>query len=433
MRSLVEASRLHVWEPRVSRYFYTWTAQKDAKGFELRGGSGVWFDTDEGRWLDLASLVYQVNLGHGDRRMIEAVQAQAGRLCVSHPAARYPEKDKLAEKLIALAPSGFDRVFFTLGGAESNENAIKIARLMTGRYKIVSRYNSYHGASMGAISLSGDWRRIPVEPGLVGSIHVPDFDCAQCPHGVRASSCTHEPLTQIPRVLELEAGTVAAVIVEPVVGANGVLIPPPGYFRRLRQACDAHGALLIVDEVLTGFGRTGRWFAFEHFDGVVPDMITLGKALTGGYGTLGAVLVHGKVAKHFDENILVAGLTHYAHPLGVAAALRAIEICESDGLIEKAAARTPTLRKGLQDLAKKHAHVVRQNRAIGLLSATELLTDAPGWARLRSALERRKVLTHPLPRSGVLILSPPLCISDEELTEGLTRVDEAITEAFPRS
>jgi len=402
-------------------FFFTWTRQDRARPLELVGGEGVWLETsDGGRWLDLGALVYQVGVGHGRQRMIEAVRGQASRLCVSAPHAVYPEKTELARKLLDLAPEGFadGKVFFTLGGSDANENAIKIARLFTGRHKLVARYRSYHGATMGAVTLSGDWRRPPVEPGLAGVVHVDDLG----PDG--------GPRTRIPRTLELEGpDTVAAVFVESIVGANGVIIPPPGYLAELREACDRHGVILVVDEVLAGFGRTGRWFGFEHQEGVVPDVITLGKALTGGYGTLGAVLVHGRVARHFDDHPLVAGLTHYAHPLGVAAAREAIALYEDEGLVENAARLEPVLRSGLDRIAKKHG-VVRDNRVIGLLSATELDLDEVGFHWLGEALRRHRVHAHVQPRASSLILSPPLCITENELEQGLSLIDRAIAEAL---
>jgi isopenicillin-N N-acyltransferase like protein len=242
-------------------FFFTWTAQRSVRPFALAGGEGAWCTEAGGaRWLDLASLTYQANAGHGHRRIIEAVRAQASRLCLTSPAAVYPEKAALAEALLARAPAGFSKVLFTLGGAEAMENAIKVARLSTGRRLLVSRERSYHGATLGALSLSGDHRRAPVEPVLADVVRVDDFACARCPFGVRSPLCDHAPLTAIPRVLGERRGEVAAVFVESVVGANGVLIPPPGTMRELRQACDQHGALLVCDEVLTGFGRTGRWW-----------------------------------------------------------------------------------------------------------------------------------------------------------------------------
>ncbi|MBX3251618.1 MAG: aminotransferase class III-fold pyridoxal phosphate-dependent enzyme, partial [Myxococcales bacterium] len=304
-------------------FFYTWQAQRNARALELLGGDGVWIDTNEGRLLDLGALVYQVNAGHGHRRIIAAIQAQADKLCVAPPNASYPAKRALAEALLEKAPPGFSRVFFTLGGSDANENALKIARMVTGRHKTIARYRSYHGATLGAVSLSGDWRRTEVEPALPGVVHVMDLD-----HGVEG--------TQIPRTLELEE-QVGAVFLESIVGANGVLVAPVGYYEAVRAACDRHGALLVIDEVLAGFGRTGRYWGLQHWD-VIPDMITCGKALTSGYGTLGAVLVHDRVASVFDDRVLACGLTHYAHPLSVAAALEAMRVYDDEGLVDHAAA-----------------------------------------------------------------------------------------------
>ena len=249
------------------------------------------------------------------------------------------------------------------------------------------------------------------------------------PGGTRSRTCDHEPLTNIPRALEREGpGTVAAVFVESVVGANGVLIPPPGYMERLRAACDAHGALLVIDEVLAGFGRTGRWFGLNHF-GVVPDLVTCGKAITSGYGTLGAVLVHERVSRHFDDHPLVAGLTHYAHPLGVAAALEAIAVYEDEGLVHRAAELEPALVEGLTSASVRANERGGAVRAIGLLGAVELSLDADRWKRLSAALRDRRIHAHVLPRTGALIVSPPLCIGRDELERGLAQVGDAVAEA----
>jgi taurine--2-oxoglutarate transaminase len=397
-----------------SPFFFTWQRQRGATGLQLRGGSGVHFETDEGRFLDLGSLVYQANAGHGQQRIVDAIKAQADELCLSTPQAIYPAKEALARALLAKAPEGFSKVFFTLGGSDANENALKIARLFTGRYKTISRYRSYHGATFGASSLTGDWRRTAVEPAIPGAIHVMDLD-----DGVEG--------TQIPRVLELEEN-VGAVFLEPVVGANGVLIPPEGYFQQIREACDRHGALLVCDEVLTGFGRCGAFFAFERF-GAQPDLITCGKAITGGYGTLGAVLVHDRVARFFDDEELVCGLTHYAHPLSVAAALETLRVYEDEGMVANAAALEGPLKDALGKLRGTNA------RALGLLGGIDVDLDGAGLKALGDALRKRRVHVHIKgPRQlrrehgGAVVVSPPLCITEEELRGGLERVGEAIDE-----
>lgn len=401
-----------------SPYFFTWQAQSGAKPFSLKGGEGVWIETDDGPMLDFGSLVWSVNAGHGHRHIIDAIKGQAERLCVAHPAADFPEKAALAKMLLDKAPPGFSKVFFTLGGSDANENALKMARAVTGRYKALARYRSYHGATFGASSLSGDWRRAAVEPGIPGVVHVLDLD----------ESCG--ATTQIPRVLELE-GRVAGVFLEPIVGANGVLIPPPDYFRQVREACTAHGALLVLDEVLTGFGRTGKFFGLEHFAGADPDIITCGKAITSGYAPLGAVLVHERVAQVFDERVLTAGLTHYAHPLSIAAGLATQQVYEDEGLIERAAARAGILRAGFAQLVGDIPGV-RDARVIGLLGALDLEFDPGRLAQLRDRLHAHRV--HAFVKGeqqlrgpgGALMVAPPLTISERELEEGVDRIGEAL-------
>jgi taurine--2-oxoglutarate transaminase len=413
-------------------FFFTWKAQKHAHPLRIKGGEGSYFETEEGeRWLDLGSLIYQANLGHGHPRMVEAIKRQADRLCLSIPQSVFPEKIELAEKLLARAPAGFSKVFFTLGGSDAVENAIKIARMVTGRQKLISRYRSYHGATFGALSLTGDWRRPPLEPGIPGVIHALDCYCDRCPFGQTLDRCHRECATHIGDLLELEGSDrVAAVVLEPVPGASGVLVPPPDYWPIIREACDRHGTLLIADEVLTGFGRTGRWFAVEHF-GVVPDMITIGKALTGGYGTLGAVLVHDRVAQYFDDNMLYAGLTGYAHPLGCAAALEAINIYSDDRLVERAAELEPQFMSGLAGLRElltsKRAFV----RGMGLLGILEIDGATPDeWNGLQQAVDARKVHLHIRPRIGGVILAPPLVVTRDELDTGFALLGEALIEAM---
>ncbi len=407
-------------------FFFTWSAQRGASGLEITGGEGAWFDTPGGRWLDLGSLIYHANLGHGHPRMIAAVKAQAERLCLTMPRAVYPEKRALAQQLLRIAGPEYGKVFFTLGGSEANENAIKIARMVTGRYKVVSRYRSYHGASMGALSLTGDYRRPPLEPAMVGAVKAMDCYCDRCPFGKEPASCARECAASIGDVLALE-GNVGAVFLEPVPGANGVLVPPDDYWPKVRAACDAHGALLVADEVLCGFGRTGRWLAHQRW-GVTPDLITISKGLTGGYGVLGAVIVHERVARHFEEHTLLAGLTHYAHPLGIAAALEAIAVYEDEGLIERADALGPRLLAML-DAIRDRQRCVRFTRGLGLLAALELDLDDAALARLAQGLAKRRVHAHLRKKERTLVLAPPLCIGEDDLALGARLVEEALAEA----
>jgi len=412
-------------------FFFTWTAQNAAKPIELVGGEGAWFTTaDGGRWLDLGALAYQVNVGHGNRRIVEAIKRQADALCLSTANAVFPAKIELAERLLAMAGPGFSKVFFTLGGAEANENALKIARLVTGRLKNIARYRSYHGASMGALSLTGDWRRAAVEPGLPGVIHVQDCYCDRCPFGQRVATCRRECATNIGDVMRLEGPrSVAAVFLEPVPGANGVMVPPPEYWPLVRAACDAEGALLVADEVLTGFGRTGRPFGFQHWD-VVPDLITTAKGLASGYATIGAVIVHERVAKHFDEQVLACGLTYYAHPVACAAAVETLKVYEDDRLFENAARLGPVLRRELDDVAARLVGVKTFVRSLGLLAALEVEAPLAAWGALGAELAARRLSLHVDGKRGTAIFSPPLCIREDELVSGVRAFGDAAVAAF---
>lgn len=408
-------------------FFFTWSAQASARPQEIVGGEGARFRTaDGGEWLDFASLSYQANLGHGNRRVAEAIKRQADELLLTTPSGIYPAKTALAKKLLAKAPPGFSKVFFTLGGAEATENALKIARMATGRHKLVSRYRSYHGASMGALTLSGDFRRPPLEPGLVGVVHVLDCYESRLPGGARVveGGGSAEALG---RTLELEGkGTVAAVFLEPVPGANGVLVPPAGYWDEVRRACDRHGALLVADCVLDGFGRLGTYYGFEGLGEAAPDLITVSKGITGGYAPLGAVLVHERVARHFEDAVLYAGLTFYGHPLGVAAGLEALAIYDDEQLVARAAELGRRLAGAIEALQDRHPALIGRTRALGMLAGLELDVDDARWARIERALEARRLMVHPNKRIRTLVVSPPLVIAERELDEGLGLLESAL-------
>ncbi|MCG8425553.1 MAG: aminotransferase class III-fold pyridoxal phosphate-dependent enzyme [Proteobacteria bacterium] len=421
-------------EPTDYPFFFTWTEQRRAAPLDITGGRGVHLiDRDGEQWLDLGSLSYQANLGYGHREVVAAIKRQAEAMCLAMPTAVFPAKLELARRLLELAPPGFSRVFFTLGGAEAIENALKMARMVTGRHKLIARYRSYHGATMGALSLSGDWRRILAEPGLPGVVRALDCHCDHCPFGRVVTECGRECASHIGDLMALEGpNTVAAVVLESVVGANGVLVPPPEYWPMVRDACDRHGVLLIADEVLTGFGRTGRWFGFQHWE-AVPDMIVLAKGLTGGYAPLGAVLVNDRVAGHFDENILACGLTSYAHPLGCAAALAAIEAYQSEELVARARTLGPVLRAELDAVRAANPARITHVRSIGLLAAMEV--DAPHevWAELSAGLVQSKILLHVYPRRGLLVFAPPLCIEESLLRQAVRTVAEIVNRACQKS
>lgn len=410
-------------------FFFTWTAQHHAKAFPLTGGDGAYFTTaDGGRWLDLGALSYQVNAGHGHRRIVDAIKRQADELCLASPTAVFPAKVQLAEKLLALAGPGYAKVFFCLGGAEANENALKMARLVTGRYKLLSRYRSYHGASMGALALTGDWRRPALEPSIPGVVHVQDCYCDRCPFGKTVDICRRECATNVGEVMRLEGAGFAAAFFEPVPGANGVLVPPPDYWPLVRKACDEDGALLVADEVLTGFGRLGKPFGFQHWD-VTPDLITCAKGLASGYQPIGAVIVHERVAKRFDEQVLACGLTYYAHPTGCAAALETLRVYEDEGMYENAARLGPVLLRELQAVAARLG-VRSFVRGLGLLAALELEAPPAAWAALSAALAERRLSLHVDGKRGTAIFAPPLCIGEEDLVRGVRSFGDAAVIAF---
>lgn len=411
-------------------FFFTWSTQNAVRPIELVGGEGAWFTTRDGnRWLDLGSLSYQINAGHGHKRIIEAIKRQADELCVSTPNAVFPAKVELAKRLLAMAGPGFTKVFFTLGGSEANENALKIARLITGRFKNIARYRSYHGATMGALSLTGDWRRPPLEPGLPGVVHVHDCYCQRCPFGKTLDTCSRECATNIGQTMRLEGKrSTAAVFLEPAAGSNGVLVPPPDYWPIVRKACDEDGALLVADEVLTGFGRTGKAFAHQHWD-VVPDLITVAKGLASGYATIGAVIVHERIAQYFNEHVLACGLTYYAHPVSCAAAVETLRVYEDEKLFDAAARLDPVLRRELDAVAARIAPKTFV-RSIGLLGALEIEATPDQWTKLGPELAARKLSLHVDAGRGLAIFSPPLCITEDELVTGMRAFGDAAVAAF---
>jgi taurine--2-oxoglutarate transaminase len=415
---------------------FDWQAQQAASPIPVERAQGVYFWTPQGqRYLDFNSQLMGVNIGHGDRRVVEAIQRQAERLPYVSPFLVTEVRARLGQKLAEILPGDLSKVFFTLGGAEANENAIRIARAVTGRHKILARYHSYHGATSGAITLTGDPRRWPNEPGLVGVVHVLDPH-----HGpFRPVDDASTALAYLQETIELEGpGTIAAFILEPVTGTNGVLIPPDGYLQGVRALCDRYGILLIADEVMSGFGRTGEWFAVNHW-GVVPDIMTIAKGLTSSYVPLGAVAMRPGVAEHFDRNTFFGGLTYGAHPLALAAALATIRVYEEDGLIEHARKMGEVMRGHHARLMERHPSVGAA-RNIGLFGILELIRDrvalqpmAPfnGSSDEMRAVERH-LLEHGLytmVRWWSVMTNPPLCISEEQLAQGFGIIDGALSVA----
>jgi taurine---2-oxoglutarate transaminase len=408
---------------------FPWSVQSAVDPIPAVRAEGVYFwDAAGKRYLDLSSQLVNVNIGHGHPKVVRAIQEQAARLCFVQPALATEARGLLGRELVEVLPGDLNKVFFCLGGADANENAIKIARMVTKRQKLIARYRSYHGATHGASALTGDYRRWPGEPAIPGVIHVFDPYCYRCPFGWTRETCHRECITHIEDVMRYEGpDNVAAVFLEGITGTNGVLIPPDDYWPRLREMCDKYGILLVSDEVMSGFGRTGKWFAVDHW-GVVPDMITMAKGITSGHVPLGAVAVSAAIAQHFEDNTLYCGLTFGSHPLACAAGFATLQAYHEDGLIENAARLGPILGRRLEDLKRRHP-AVGDVRSIGLFSAIELVksreTKEPLPASIVAKFLRGEGLFTFLP-SNLIFVTPPLCITEAQLDEGLVLIDRAL-------
>jgi taurine--2-oxoglutarate transaminase len=422
---------------------HSWSVQDAINPLPVAGAEGRYFWDYEGkRYLDFASQLVNLSIGHQHPKLVAAIKEQAEKLCTIGPPMATEPRSTLARYLAEVTPGDLSMTFFTNGGAEANENAIKLARWYTGRPKIVARYRSYHGATAGAISATGDPRRWPAEPGVPGIVRILDPYTYRCPagHPDPCPVCTGAP--HLEEILQYEGPqNVAAVILETVTGTNGVIPPPPGYLQSVREVCNRHGILLILDEVMAGFGRTGKWFACENWD-VVPDIITLAKGINSGYVPLGAMTISEKIADWVRDRYFAGGLTYSGHPLACAAGVASIEAFRDEGIVEHAAAMGEVLGDGLARLADKHESI-GEVRGLGLFYGVELVKDretreplvpfnasgdavAPMAKIVRAALDSGLYLmTH----WNVIIVAPPLTITREEVDEGLEKLDEALATA----
>jgi taurine--2-oxoglutarate transaminase len=413
---------------------FEWSAQSHVNPIPVAGAKGSWFWTPEGkRFLDFNSQLMCVNIGHGDERVIRAIAEQAATLAYANPFMATEARARLGQKLAEITPGDIDTFFFTNGGAEANENAIKLARQFTGKFKILARYRSYHGATAGAIALTGDPRRWAAEPGLPGVVRVPDQY-----HGVqRGWDTTEESLARIEEVIQLEGpNTIAAFIIEPVTGTNGILVPTDGYLQGVRDLCTKYDILLIADEVMSGFGRTGEWFAIDHWK-VVPDLISMAKGLTSAYVPLGAVGMRHHIAEHFREKVFYGGLTYNSHPLACATALATIAVYEEDDLIARARTQGALMKQLMGELEAKH-EIVGAVRSIGLFGMVELVKDkktreplapfngtSPQMAQLGKFFRDEGLYT--MVRWNTFFTNPPLVITDAELRQGFDIIDRGLT------
>ncbi len=412
---------------------FSWSVQSALDPIAIDRAEGVYLYTPEGRRiLDFNAQLMSVNIGHGDRRVIDAITEQATKLQFVQPAFATEIRARLGQKLAEILPGDMNKVFFTLGGAEAIENAIKLARQHTGRYKLLARYRSYHGATFGAMTLTGDYRRWANEPGLVGVVRYPDTHR----WGEAEPRPVDEALNGLEDVIRYEGPhTIAAIFLETIVGTNGILIPPDGYLKGVRELCDKYNILMVADEVMAGFGRTGRWFAVDHWD-VVPDLMTMAKGLTSSYLPLGAVAMREHIAEALETKMFFGGLTYSSHPVSLAAALATIRVYEEDDLIGNAARLDGVLRRHHEALAAKHPSV-GAHRNLGLFGILDLVRTRDPWTPItpfNGTSDEMKAIGRFFRDNGLYTLiannsihtNPPLCITEDQLAEGFDIIDRAL-------
>lgn len=418
---------------------FSWSKQKGTNPIAVEYGEGVYlYDYDGKRYIDFSSGLMNVNIGHGDQRITQAVVNQMQKVSYVTPSCVTKVRGELGKKLAEICPGDLNKAFFTLCGATSIENAIKLARLYTGRHKILTRYQSYHGASIGAISASGDPRRIAVDAQQAPNfVHFDLFYAYRYEHGEEA--LLKDSVAQLQRLIAYEGpGNIAAILLEGQSGSSGCFLYAEGYLKAVREICNKHGILLIMDEVMSGFGRTGKWFGFQHHD-IVPDMIAMAKGLTCGYLPFGCLMVSDEIAAKYDDAVLPLGLTYSAHPVSCAAALETLKIYEDDNLIENAVAMGDYLDARIEELKQKHPSI-GDWRNKGLLGCIELVKNrttkepmAPFNAKPDEMVVMNKVAAkikelgmYTFVRWSYIFIAPPLCITKEQIDEGLEIISQAI-------
>src|ERR1051325_1397038 len=419
---------------------FSWSKQKGTNPIAIKYGEGVYlYDYDGKRYIDFSSGLMNVNIGHGNERVTNAVIKQMQEVAYVTPSCVTRVRGELGKKLAEICPGDLNKAFFTLCGATSIENAIKLARLYTGRHKILTRYQSYHGSSNGAMTASGDPRRLAVD-----AQQAPNFVHFDLPYLYRwqfdEETLLKDSIAKLERIIAYESpNNIAAILLEGQSGSSGCFLYPPGYLKAVRELCNKHGILLIMDEVMSGFGRTGKWFGFEHHD-IVPDMIAMAKGLTCGYLPFGCLMVSDKIAAKYDDAVLPLGLTYSAHPVSCAAALETLKIYEDDNLIENAVEMGNYLDKRIEELRKKHPGI-GDFRNTGLLGCIELVKNrktkepmAPFNAKPDEMAIMNKVAAkikelgmYTFVRWSYIFVAPPLCITKEQIEEGLAMISDAIS------
>jgi taurine--2-oxoglutarate transaminase len=429
----------------VDHIFHSWSFQPDQAPKRIVSAKGVRFKDDLGNeFLDFSSCFVSHNIGHQDERVVEAICDQANTLCSFAPSFSTKPRALLAKMLSEITPGDLSRTFFTLGGTEANEAAIKMCHQYTGRRKILSRYRSYHGATAAAMTLSaGDPRSWAQVLGGTEWVPVPQPYCYRCMFGHTYPSCDLRCVTYIDEVIELEGGdeNVAGIIFEPATGANGIVIPPDDYFPELRRVCDKWNILMIADEVMSGFGRTGKWFAMDHW-GVAPDIMSLAKGLTGAYVPLGAAIATKKIGDRFKEQFFSHGATYAGHALACAAAARVMQVYQEDKLIENSETMGKHLLEKALELKDKHP-CIGDVRGLGLFVGLELVKNRntkepmmPHAAKVKPGMNPKLEVAKKLVELGmiamaanpsnIIAMAPPLIITKDEIDEGIAIMDEAL-------
>jgi len=416
---------------------YTWSATGKVHPLPIERAEGIWLYGPEGqKWLDFNSQLMSVNIGHSHPKVVEAMKKAAEGLIYAFPGTATEARAKLGKRLSELVPGDLNTFFFTLGGAEANENAIKLAKQFTGRPKILARYRSYHGATNACMQLTGDPRRIPNEPGMPGVVHVMDPWPYDYSFGDSDEEITDNNLTYLEEVIQYEGpSAIAAMFIEPVTGTNGILPPPKGYLAGLKKLLEKYDILLVCDEVMAGWGRTGKLFAFEH-GGIVPDIVTMAKGLTSSYVPLGAVGVSDRIADHFRENVFWGGLTYNSHPFALTVALAAVDVLVGEGMVENAAKMGEVMRGHMARMKESHA-CVRDFRQIGLFGMIDLqdndgnriakYNETPAvMGKLGQFFRDNGLFT--FIRWGSFMCNPPLCITEEQLGEAFAIIDRGLSE-----
>jgi taurine--2-oxoglutarate transaminase len=415
---------------------YTWAAGDAVNPIPVARAEGVYFYTPEGkRILDFNSQLMSVPIGHSHPKVVAAMKKACDGLLYIYPGTATEPRARFSKRLAELVPGDINTFFFTLGGAEANENAIRAAKLYTGRQKIIARYRSYHGATNATMQLTGDPRRWANEPGMPGVLHVLDPKPYNYSFGESDEEITKNNLAYLEEVIQAEGPqTIAAVFIESVTGTNGILAPPAGYLKGLRELTRKHGILLVCDEVMAGFGRTGKLFAFEHGD-IVPDIVTMAKGLTSSYVPLGAMGVSDAIAAHFKKNVFWGGLTYNSHPFALATAEAVLDVLIGEGLVENAARLGEVMRGEMQKLKAKHKSV-KDARNIGLFGIMEVQKNAKGefLAPFNGTHPAMGKLAKYFVDSGLFtfvrwsgfMCNPPLCITEEQLREGFAIIDKGL-------